>query len=102
MRCSRAYYVESFYDRILLNATSALALASALREMDAPPLPRGRSLLEVGCGIGRLVPWFLHGGMRYTAVETDPWASRYVRDAYQVEVGAAPWQDVVMEPRSFD
>ena len=80
-----------FDDGIPQNATYALELASALREMDAPPLPRGGSLLEVGCGIGRLVPWFLHGGMRYTAVETDRWASRYVREAYQVPVETRPW-----------
>ncbi len=76
-RSSREYYGEAFDDGIPQNATYAVELASALREMDAPSLPRGGSLLEVGCGIGRLVPWFLHGGMRYTAVETDPWAGRY-------------------------
>src|SRR5262249_6769059 len=77
-RSSREYYEEAFDDGIPQNAAYALELASALREMDAPPLPREGSLLEVGCGIGRLVPWFLHGGMRYTGVESDPWAARYV------------------------
>jgi len=101
-RSSREYYHEAFDDGVPQNATYALELASALREMDAPPLPRGGSLLEVGCGIGRLVPWFLHGGLRYTAVETDPWAGRYVREAYQVPVETRPWEDVPIEPQAFD
>jgi SAM-dependent methyltransferase len=101
-RSSREYYQESFDDGIPLNARYAQELGAALREMDAPAFPRDASILEVGCGIGRLVPWFLHGGLRYTAVETDPWAGRYVREAYQVEVEAVPWQDVAVEPRSFD
>ena len=101
-RSSREYYHESFDDGIPLNASYAQELATALQEMGAPALPRDGSILEVGCGIGRLVPWFLHCGLRYTAVETDPWAGRYVREAYQVEVEAARWQDVVVEPRSFD
>jgi hypothetical protein len=37
-----------------------------------------------------------------TTVETDPWAGRFVREAYQVEVEAVPWQDVAVKPRSFD
>jgi len=101
-RSSREYYEESFDDGIPLNASYAQELTAALQEMGAPAFPREASILEVGCGVGRLVPWFLHGGLRYTAVETDPWAGRYVREAYQVEVEAAPWQDVVVEPRSFD
>jgi len=101
-RSSREYYQESFDDGIPLNATYAQELVTALHEMGAPALPRDASVLEVGCGVGRLVPWFLQGGLRYTGVETDPWAGRYVREAYQVEVEAAPWQDVVLGPRSFD
>jgi SAM-dependent methyltransferase len=101
-RSSREYYQESFDDGIPLNASYVQELTTALQEMAAPTLPRDASILEVGCGTGRLVPWFLQCGLRYTAVETDPWAGRYVREAYQVEVEPAPWQDVVVEPRSFD
>ena len=101
-RPSREYYKESFDDGVPLNTSYVLELTSALEEMAAPALPRDASILEVGCGIGRLVPWFLHGGLRYSAIETDPWAGRYVREAYQVEVEAVPWQDVVVEPGSFD
>src|SRR5436309_10245886 len=62
-------------DGIPLNRTFALELAAALEEMNAPPLVPGSSLLEIGGGIGRLVPWFLHKGLRYSAVEADPWAA---------------------------
>jgi SAM-dependent methyltransferase len=101
-RSSREYYGELFDDGIPQNATYALELTTALRDMGAPPFPRGGSVLEVGCGIGRLVPWFLHGGLRYTAVETDAWAGRYVRDAYQVPVETLSWEELAVEPRSFD
>jgi 2-polyprenyl-3-methyl-5-hydroxy-6-metoxy-1,4-benzoquinol methylase len=79
-----------------------LELASALREIGAPPLPREGSLLEVGCRIGRLVPWFLLAGIRYTAVESDPWAARYVREAYQVPIETRPWEECAVEPQSFE
>ena len=80
-RSSREYYQDSFDDGIPLNDSYAKELGTALREMGAPAFARDASILEVGCGVGRLVPWFLHGGLRYTAVETDPWAGRYVREA---------------------
>jgi hypothetical protein len=101
-RSSREYYSELVGDGIPQNASYTLGLTTALQDMDAPPFPRGGSVLEVRCGIGRLMPWFLHGGMHYTAVETDAWAGRYVREAYQVPVETQPWEDFAVEPRSFD
>jgi SAM-dependent methyltransferase len=101
-RSRHEYYREAFDDGIPQNASYTLELTTALRNMGAPPFPRGASVLEVGCGIGRLVPWFLHSGMRYTAVETHAWAGRYVREAYQVPVETRPWEDLALEPQSFD
>ena len=101
-RASHEYYESAFDNGIPQNATYARELADALEEMHAPPFARDASVLEVGCGVGRLVPWFLHAGLRYTAVESDPWACRYVRDAYLVPVETTSWQDLVLEPRSFD
>src|SRR5262249_49444092 len=52
-RSSREYYGEAFDDGIFQNATYALELASALRQMDAPPLPRG---VAAGGGLRRRTP----------------------------------------------
>ena len=102
-RSSREYYesMESFDDGIPLNTSYARELTTASQEMGAPALARS-SILEVGCGVGRLVPWFLnarpalHGGR-------DRSVGGALRPrGLQVEVEAEPWQDVVVEPRSFD
>src|SRR5262245_30124588 len=73
-RRSPREYFESmgvFDDGIPQNTTYARELDVALEEMSAPAFPPGTSVLEIGCGIGRLVPWFLHRGMHYAAVEPD-------------------------------
>jgi len=43
-------------------------------------------VLEIGAGVGRLVPLFLRAGCQYAAVEPDRWAARYIRQAYGVPV----------------
>jgi SAM-dependent methyltransferase len=98
-------YSESmgvFDDGIPQNTSYALELTTALAEMGAPPFAPGTSVLEIGCGIGRLVPWFLKAGIHYAAVEPDPWARRYVRDAYDVPVTEQPWEVMPIEPHSVD
>lgn len=102
-RRSQEYFaVGAFDDGIPQNTTYALELATALTAMNAPRFPPGSSVLEIGCGIGRLVPWFMKGGLRYTGVEPDPWASRYVHDAYDVPVKTQPWEAMAIEPQSVD
>ncbi len=103
-RPSREYFESMglFVDGIPQNTSYAMELATALEEMKAPVFAPGGAVLEIGCGVGRLVPWFLRGGLRYTGVEPDPWAGRYLYDAYQVPVIAEPWETVPIEPRSID
>src|SRR5262249_33103833 len=48
-RSSREYYSEVFDDGIPQNTSYAMELTTALRDMGAPPFPRGGSVLEVGC-----------------------------------------------------
>lgn len=91
-----------FDDGIPQNTSYATEMSDALAEMGAPPLVPGSTVLEVGAGIGRLVPWFLRNGMRYTAVEPDPWGGRYMRDAYGVPVIAEPWERMTIEAHSVD
>src|SRR5262245_7169546 len=88
-------YFESmglFGDGIPQNTTYAKELTAALEEMRAPGFAPGTSVLEIGSGIGRLVPWFLKGGMSYMALEPDAWAARYIRDAYDVAVTTDIWE----------
>jgi hypothetical protein len=105
-RPGRDYYLDpemgAFDDGIPQNTTFALELATALVDMGAPEFARGSSVVEIGCGIGRLVPWFLSAGMHYRAVEADPWACRYVYDAYRVPATPQTWEAVTVEPRSVD
>jgi hypothetical protein len=77
-----------FDDGIPQNTTYAMELTTALAEMQAPAFAPGSSVLEIGSGIGRLVPWFLKGGMSYTALEPDRWAARYIRDARVMTMSA--------------
>jgi SAM-dependent methyltransferase len=105
-RAGREYFgselMGMFDDGIPQNTSYATELSDALAEIGAPPLAPGSSVLEVGAGIGRLVPWFLRSGMRYTAVEPEPWAGRYIRDAYGVPVIAQAWHEMTVEPQSID
>src|SRR5262249_53945097 len=79
-RSGREYFSSDlmgmFDDGIPQNTSYATELSDALAEMGAPRPVAGSTVLEIGAGIGRLVPWFLRSGMRYTAVEPDPWAGR--------------------------
>jgi hypothetical protein len=103
-RPGREYFASMglFDDGIPQNTTYAVELATALAEMRAPAFAPGTSVLEIGSGIGRLVPWFLKGGMSYTALEPEPWAARYIRDAYDVAVTTEPWEATTIPPRSID
>jgi hypothetical protein len=103
-RPGREYFSSMglFDDGIPQNTTYALELATALAEMRAPAFAPGTSVLEIGSGIGRLVPWFLKGGMSYTALEPEPWAARYLRDAYDVAVTTEPWETATIPARSID
>jgi SAM-dependent methyltransferase len=102
-RTSKEYFAAgAFDDEIPQNTTYALELATALSAMGAPRFAPGSSVLEIGCGIGRLVPWFMKNGLRYTGVEPDPWASRYIHDAYDVPVMTQPWETMVIDPQSVD
>jgi SAM-dependent methyltransferase len=52
--------------------------------LDMMIAPRRGSVLEIGAGNGRLVPWFLRNGYQYTAVELSSWACHYMEEAYDV------------------
>jgi len=103
-RPAREYFesLDMFDDGIPQNTTYTAELTTALDEMHAPAFAPGSSVLEIGSGTGRLVPWFLKGGMSYTALEPDAWAARYIRDAYDVPVTTDLWEAAVFPPRSID
>jgi SAM-dependent methyltransferase len=103
-RAAKGYFesLQNFVDGIPQNTSYALELSTALEAMGAPTFTPGGSVLEIGCGPGRLVPWFMKAGLRFSAVEPDAWATRYLRDAYDVPVTTEPWGAVSVEPRSVD
>ncbi len=49
------------------------------------PLERQRYTLDIGAGICRHAPLLMRHGASITAIEPDPWAARFLRQAYQIE-----------------
>ena len=45
-----------------------------------------KSVLEIGCGVGRLVPMFLKHSCDYTGLEYNKWASNFVTNCFNVQV----------------
>jgi len=56
-----------------------------------------RSVLEVGCGIGRLVPFFLRLGMSYVGWDRSEFATKFVNQAYDVGTICADFVDQVAD-----
>lgn len=87
----KEYFVSSkignFKDDIPLNKQYINELEFALNEFnfnrDSKYL---RTVIEIGAGIGRLIPMFLKNGFDYTGLEYNEWAVRYMENAYDVKV----------------
>jgi len=45
-----------------------------------------KSVLEIGCGTGRLVPMFLKNNCDYTGLEFNEWVSNYVSNCFDVKM----------------
>lgn len=73
-------------DGIPQNTHYEAELLQALAQMGLSLNDLGRTVLEVGAGVGRLVPLFLRKGWDYRALEPSEWAARFMREAYSVPV----------------
>ena len=60
-------------------------LKEALSAMHAP-IPLGQTVLELGCGLGAYVPFFLKYGNKYVAVERSHFSAEWTRNNYDVTV----------------
>lgn len=59
-------------------------------------------VVEVGAGIGRLVPYLYKRGLDYMAIEPDRWACEYLREAYGALAVAGDFMDVpVRQPAKY-
>lgn len=76
----------NFKNGIPLNKQFEEEHLQALKEMKINLKSLGKTVLEVGPGIGRLVPMFLKANFEYECVEISGWAAGYIENAYNVKV----------------
>ena len=65
-------------------------------------LPRGRTLLEVGCHAGVLLDRFRGQGWSVSGVEPDGRAAGFARSHYGLDVKASTLEDAGYDPATFD
>ena len=65
-------------------------------------LPRGRTLLEVGCHAGVLLDRFRGQGWSVSGVEPDGRAANFARSHYGLDVKASTLEDAGYDPATFD
>ena len=65
-------------------------------------LPRGKTLLEVGCHAGVLLDRFRSQGWSVSGVEPDAKAANFARSHYGLDVKASTLEDAGYDPAMFD
>src|SRR6266850_5551648 len=65
-------------------------------------LPRGKTLLEVGCHAGVLLDRFRGQGWSVSGVEPDGRAANFARSHYGLDVKASTLEDAGYDPATFD
>jgi 2-polyprenyl-3-methyl-5-hydroxy-6-metoxy-1,4-benzoquinol methylase len=65
-------------------------------------LPRGKTLLEVGCNAGVLLDRFRGQGWSVSGVEPDAKAANFARSHYGLDVKASTLEDAGYDPATFD
>ena len=98
----RAYFKrgDEFFssDDIPNNRTHMQEFDAACEQLKlATKLQYGCQVLEVGMGIGNLVPWFLKNQINYTGIDFNRWACNYVHDCFGVKT---IWADFLKYPFS--
>lgn len=81
-----------------------MRLSPLLQYLSADWPRRGRSLLEIGCGDGRILEILWTLGFDVTGVERDPDALRAARERLggRCDIQAGAWDDVPYEDGAFD
>lgn len=87
--------IGNFSGMIPQNRAQAEEFIAAESKMHVP-LAEG-SIIEIGAGIGRLIPILLPRAVSYLAVEPNPWAAEYIRQAYgpAAEVFLGTWEQAI-------
>ena len=95
---SRFYYLDELHGAVdaiprhtKVCAEFQVAL-SKIGERILPTSPDQCAVLEIGAGVGIYAPLFMQHGYRYEAVETDPWACKYIQGAYSPHVHNVPFE----------
>jgi cyclopropane fatty-acyl-phospholipid synthase-like methyltransferase len=75
-------------------------LVEPLYELDQTAFVHNGSgrMLEVGCGLGMYVPYFLRLGWNYTAVETGKIACHWTRNCFDVHVIEEKFENIETSP----
>ncbi|TNJ41151.1 class I SAM-dependent methyltransferase [Phaeobacter sp. B1627] len=60
-------------------------------------LPKGGTVLDLGCGPGHWAARFRDAGYRVAAVDASPEMAAYAKDAYGIEVSIAEFDDIAAE-----
>jgi len=79
-------------DGIPENASCADEWSAALARL-GESLPFEDSVLEIGCGVGRLAPTLLRRGCEYTGIDLSRWAVDYTARAYSVRTYCGSFPD---------
>jgi len=78
--------IANFYNNVPLNKQSIIEHDSIFKEFNFDPKKIGlKNVIEIGSGIGRLIPMFLKQGLDYSCVEFNSWACNYIENCFDVE-----------------
>ena len=92
------YYKEIglLEDGVSNNKRLIRELIDPLKDMGVPEFfhyGNHRSLLELGCGLGPYIPFFLRNGWLYEAIEFSPYAANWVQNTFDVPVHQVAFED---------
>ncbi len=101
-RTSRENYedMHAILDGVPQNQRLICEMEAALKELHFswPWDPWRKYALEIGCGIGLYVPWFLRQGFRYLGIEPDVWAARFAAMNHGVPVFESTLETMPVRP----
>lgn len=84
----------NFRNGIPANKCVSDELAAALSRLDYPvPCGYGKTVLEIGAGIGRLCPFWMRKGYSYSAIEISPYGVDFLTECYGVKVHQCAFED---------
>ena len=84
----------NFRNGIPANKCVSDELAAALSRLDYPlPCGYGKTVLEIGAGIGRLAPFWMRKGYDYSAIEVSPYGFDFLTECYGVKVHLTTFEE---------